>query len=59
MTYQVHQIAVQVFLEMMNQRVKLHQKENSAKNKQLWAPLIIWHLRYFLAWDMVRNLSKD
>lgn len=55
-TYQVFQKAV--FLEMMTP-IPLHnnhQEANSVKSIQLLEPLIIWHLRYFLAWDMVHNL---
>lgn len=59
MTYQVYQSAVLISLGMMNQKVNLQWKENSAKSNQLWARLIIWHPRYFLAWDMVCNLSAD
>lgn len=59
MTYQVFQSAVLISLGMMNQKVNLQWKENSAKSNQLWARLIIWHPRYFLAWDMVCNLSAD
>lgn len=46
-------VVLQLFMMNLKQTHNHQQKETSAKSIQLLAPLTIWHLRYFSAWDMV------